>query len=319
MPSEEKPMTDQPIPGGAFMVARKIFNSAIWSKPPLFLKVWLWILGQASYADHITKGQNYRRGEFLTTREKIIKANGYRQNRQVIFPTLKQIRDILAWLVTEGMITVTPIRERDLADPKLDELGRASNNHFGYLGDPKNPKMQGPERLGRTRADTMSRTWAYLGILISVVNYESYQTLDAYTRADTRADHSDELGPVHKKGSEERKENPASLPSFSSLRERYPDQNLLDRTLQAIASTRRSGRVADSVLLAQLQKWERYPAAQVEAGCRIYLEKDYASQGKREAYLLGVIRNHQSGTERISQSESTGSSLLDAYYARNGA
>jgi hypothetical protein len=282
---------DERVPGGAFLIARKIFNSAIWSKPPLYLKVWLWILGQASYTDHTAQGQNFRRGEFVTTREKIIKANGYRHNRRVIFPTLKQVRDILSWLVSEGMIIVEPIRGWDL----------------------KNTEMQGPERLGRTRADTGSRTWAYLGILISVVNYESYQTIDTYTRADTWADHPDELGPVHKKGLRKKRSTPAFADasadlSLSTLRERYPDQDLLNRVFQAIVSTRKCGKVKDTVLVAQLMKWQRYPVAQVEAGLRIYLEKDYAGQGKGEGYLLGIIRNHKLEAPRR---ESTGSTLLD--------
>ena len=49
--------------------------------------------------------------------------------------------------------------------------------------------------------------------------------------------------------------------------------------------------MAESVLIAQLQKWEKYPVEQVEAGIRIYLDKDYAGQGKREEYLMGIIRN----------------------------
>ena len=76
---------------------------------------------------------------------------------------------------------------------------------------------------------------------------------------------------------------------ISSLRERYGDQDLIDRTFQAIAATRKSGKVAPSVLLDQLQKWKQYPIQQVETGIRIYLDKNYASQGKNEKYLLKII------------------------------
>ena len=76
---------------------------------------------------------------------------------------------------------------------------------------------------------------------------------------------------------------------------------MIDDVFQAIASTRKSGRVAESVLIAQLKKWEIYPVEQVESGIRVYLEKDYAGQGKREEYLLGIIRNNdrQPGTIRL--------------------
>jgi len=80
---------------------------------------------------------------------------------------------------------------------------------------------------------------------------------------------------------------------FSTLRSRYPDQNLIDKAFEAIRSTRKSGKVADSVLLAQLEKWARFSVDQVEAGIRTYLEKDYASEGKDEKYLHGIIRNNK--------------------------
>ena len=86
---------------------------------------------------------------------------------------------------------------------------------------------------------------------------------------------------------------------FSSLRKRYDDQELIDRAFDAIRSTRKSGKVADSVLVAQLRKWDRYPVGQVEAGIKIYLDKDYASQGKREDYLYGIIRNQTTETSKL--------------------
>ena len=76
------------------------------------------------------------------------------------------------------------------------------------------------------------------------------------------------------------------------MRKRYAHPELIDSVFQALASTRKSGHIADGVLIAQLQKWERYTVEQVEAGIRIYLDKDYAGQGKREEYLLGIIRNN---------------------------
>jgi hypothetical protein len=91
-----------------------------------------------------------------------------------------------------------------------------------------------------------------------------------------------------------KEKNPEKISNEISLSlKRYSDQDLIQKVFQAIASTRRSGKVADSVLLAQLQKWERYPVEQVETGIRIYLDKGHATQGKRENYLLGIIRNEK--------------------------
>jgi len=97
---------------------------------------------------------------------------------------------------------------------------------------------------------------------------------------------------VAKIGTHKRKKENKDSSDFFSLKKRYPFSELIDRCFSAIASTRKNGNVADSVLLAQLHKWERYPVEQVEAGIRTYLEKDHAGQGKDEKYLLGIIRNH---------------------------
>ena len=137
----------EPIPGGSFLIARKIFKSKIWLKPPFYLKTFLWILGNANYSDRQKHGYNYRRGELITTYDEIIKGVSYYHNRHHTLPTLKQIRRILEWLETEGMIIVQPLRNNE---------------------------------LGLTRADPRAQTRAYVGIRIIVVNYGTYQDLENY-------------------------------------------------------------------------------------------------------------------------------------------
>jgi hypothetical protein len=85
----------------------------------------------------------------------------------------------------------------------------------------------------------------------------------------------------------QKKEEPSK--TFPSLKARYSTA-LIEEVFTAIRSTRKSGKVAEAVLLRFLQACERYPAEAVEAGIRTYLGKGYADQGKDEAYLLGIIR-----------------------------
>ena len=102
---------------------------------------------------------------------------------------------------------------------------------------------------------------------------------------------------------------------FASLLSRYPDQDLIEKAFQAIASTRKTNRIADTVKLSMLEAWEKYTIDQVQEGIRIYLDKGYAGQGKGEKYLLGIIRN-QNGQEVKGQGagiKSTGSALLDDF------
>jgi hypothetical protein len=127
--------------------------------------------------------------------------------------------------------------------------------------------------------------------IITIINWNQYQQNEQQVNnRRTSNEHKQEL-------KEELKEE---TPDFFSLKKRYSDQDLIDKAFQAIASTRKSNKVADSVLFAQLQKWDRYPCEQVESGIRVYLEKDCAGQGKREEYLLGIIRN-QTGIKPDSQ------------------
>jgi hypothetical protein len=240
--------------GGGFTIARKIFHSNIWLKQPLYLKVWIWIIGRASYMDHERRGHKYKRGEFVTTYDEIIKATAYRHNRRHVFPTIKQIRIILKWLEAEGMISVKPLKS-------------------------------GPFLTG---ADTGARTRAYIGLKIVVINYDSYQDLESYKGRHKGRDLSQQ-GQYNNKGIIKDK----TPLDFFSLKKRYRNPDLIDQAFVAIASTRKCGKVKDSVLFAQLKKWDRHPVNQVESGIRIYLEKDYAGQGKREDYLLGIIRNQK--------------------------
>jgi hypothetical protein len=142
------------ISGGAFAVPRKIFHSGLWLKHPLYFKIFIWFLGRASYEDHEKNGFIYKRGEFVTTYDEIIKATAYHHNHKHIIPTLKQVRIIIKWLVDEGMIVVQPIMKIN-ANPLKPELGL-------------------------TGADPLVRTGAYVGIKIIVINYDGCQDLENY-------------------------------------------------------------------------------------------------------------------------------------------
>jgi len=122
--------------------------------------------------------------------------------------------------------------------------------------------------------------------IITIINWVVYQTLK--NKSNSQVTTNRQPNDTNKNDKNDKKETP----DFFSLKERYAHQDLIDSAFQAIASTRKSGRIKDSVLIAQLQKWEKYPVEQVESGIRIYLEKKYAGQGKREKYLLGIIRNN---------------------------
>ena len=109
---------------------------------------------------------------------------------------------------------------------------------------------------------------------------------------------------------------------ISVLKERYQEQEAINQAFQAIASTRKSNRIADSVKLSILQEWERHPVESVMTGIRTFLDKSYYHQGKNEKYLLGIIRNcNGTGNKDAPQGQtmkSTGSPALDEHYRSQG-
>jgi len=116
----------------------------------------------------------------------------------------------------------------------------------------------------------------------SIINYERYQS------DGQQNEHQTDIKRYRNKND---KNDKKKTPDFFSLKNRYPNQNLIDQVFQAIASTRKYGKVSDNILHNQLERWAKCPVEIVEAGIRIYLDKDYAGQGKRENYLLGIINS----------------------------
>jgi len=131
--------------------------------------------------------------------------------------------------------------------------------------------------------------------LIYIINYDKYQTNDT--------EEGTEEGP--KKVPEQRmkriiRNTPENILSeISVLKERYQDQETINQIFTVISSTRKTNRITDTVKHSILKSWERFPIDQIVAGIKTYLAKDYASQGKNEKYLLGIIRNGKS--EQVNQ------------------
>jgi len=85
----------------------------------------------------------------------------------------------------------------------------------------------------------------------------------------------------------------ASL-SSDSLLEHFQNptvQNLVEKSLDLIASTRRTGKVAESVkhrFVSQLLQFEEW---KIGTAITKYIEGEYWLDGKAECYLLGILRN----------------------------
>jgi hypothetical protein len=191
---------------------------------------------------------------------------------------------------------------------------------FGRLRASKELKMS--ERKIRScidllrKADNLTIKTTNKFSIITIVNWPTYQ-------ADKSENGQQNDQPATSKRPQTRikknvKKNPNEIFSEISL---LTDQifsspegiALFTKTIEAISTTRKTNRIFPSVILKLIQDFQGYPEGQVLTGMKTYLEKDYHKEGKKEAYLLGIIRNQKPDPTPIPEFKSTGSPLLDAY------
>jgi len=148
------------------------------------------------------------------------------------------------------------------------------------------------ERISSIRAKIRAHRYT----IITIVNFDSYQAHD-FQGAQIGSHRGAQQGPIREKerSKEEERTSPFNKQAFW---EKFSpqDREVIHQIIQAIHSSRKRGKVADSIIQAELRWWDRQNPAQVIRGMHTYLEKRYADEGKREEYLRGVIRNSDGQT-----------------------
>ena len=91
---------------GYILEHRKILESEIWHKPPMYFKVWHYLLLKAQYQDY----KGLKRGQLFTTIDEIREACSYNVGYRKITPSKKEIWGIIEWLRTpqNGNISRNP-------------------------------------------------------------------------------------------------------------------------------------------------------------------------------------------------------------------
>jgi hypothetical protein len=87
-------MTEPLIPGGYILLSRKLIESEIWDKPPLYIKIWIYLLSKAQHRPYkgLDKGQLWV--SIPEIREKCSWQIGYRK----VKPTKDQVFQVIEWL-----------------------------------------------------------------------------------------------------------------------------------------------------------------------------------------------------------------------------
>lgn len=87
-------MNEPLINGGYILLSRKIIESEIFKKPPLYLKVWVYLLSCAQHK----KYKSLEKGQLYTSIPEIQEACSYMVGYRKETPTKDQIYKILEWL-----------------------------------------------------------------------------------------------------------------------------------------------------------------------------------------------------------------------------
>lgn len=99
------PGNENKISGGCILLARTLLQSSIMGKPPLYTKLWLWMLLQARYKDH----GHLKRGQFKASIEMMRDAMAYYIGFRTMKPTKKEIRNAYDFLMKGNMISSTKV------------------------------------------------------------------------------------------------------------------------------------------------------------------------------------------------------------------
>jgi len=89
------------IEGGFILVARKLFLGEIMGKPPLYFKLWVWMLDRANWKDR----DKLKRGQFVTTITDMQEAMSYYSGYRKVTPTKDEIRGAYGAFREAAMIT----------------------------------------------------------------------------------------------------------------------------------------------------------------------------------------------------------------------
>jgi len=249
------------IPGGYILLSRKILNNEIMKKPPLYFKIWAWILLNAQHKDY----GNLKRGQLFTSIPEMQEAMSYKVGYRIEKPTKKRIWGVLEWLRNpyEGNTKVT------------------------------------------TNVPMIETTKVTHGIIITVVNYDLYQTPSNYegnnegndegmTKGQRRERQGNNINKNDKNDKNDKNEkniNNITL-QILDLRSRYSEKQLqiIDEYFDILKWTRRTGKIADSVVLKIYQEWEKYPIEKVIYALHIY-NNNPKHHDKKENYCYGIMRN----------------------------
>jgi len=133
---------------GYILESKSIIDSDIWTKPPLYFKVWHYLLLKAEYANT----GNLKRGQLFTSMQEIAEACSYFKGYQKIIPSKQEIYKVIKYL-----------------------RGCNEDDYEGY----HDVDYEGYHE-GYTKVPMIVTTKVTHGMLVTICNYNKYQDPKSY-------------------------------------------------------------------------------------------------------------------------------------------
>ena len=129
--------------------------------------------------------------------------------------------------------------------------------------------------------------------LVTIVNYGPYQDSndDKTTIKHQKNDTETTLKHTNKNEKNEKNIKDYSL-EFEKFRQRYDEGTLkkIDRYFDILRTTRRSGKISDSIIEQVYGEMNKHPPVIVEYACTVIIGRPEL-QSKKENYFYGIMRN----------------------------
>ena len=136
-------MTEPLIPGGYILLSRKLIESEIWNKPPLYLKIWIYFLSKAQHQNY----KGLKRGQLWTSIPEIQEACSWYVGYRKETPTKDQVYAAIRWFRNPtGKISRNPYEgnyEHNANTPMITTTKATQGmlvtiDNYCFYQDPKN-------------------------------------------------------------------------------------------------------------------------------------------------------------------------------------
>lgn len=145
------------IPGGYILVSRKMIDSEIWDKPPIYMKVWMYLLMRAQYKPY----KNLERGELVVSIPEIIEACSYKVGYRTEKPSKSQIFNVLEWLRSSDEGSDEDDANETMIETTKTTRGMVVNiSNYNVYQDPKSYEQNDEQNNEKTMKTTMPKRQA---------------------------------------------------------------------------------------------------------------------------------------------------------------